>query len=117
VATLTTVPDTVDIVHYGGDTLSIGVTAPAGFVAGRVWSAQVRDTRDAASAVADFTIVPGATEDQVTLLLPADTCRTLAAALESSYVWDVQVAPAGGGDPTQTLAQGAFKVTLDVTRA
>lgn len=117
-AVIKTIPETVDIDHYGGDTLSLGVSFPAGFVSGRVWTAEVRDTRDAANVVASFTVIPGATEDDpITLMLPAATCRTLAADLTSNYVWDCQVAPAGGGDPTQTIAQGALKISLDVTRA
>lgn len=117
-AVIKTVPETVDIDHYAGDTLTIDVSFPQGFVAGRVWSAHVRDTRDAVSQVAEFTVVPGATEDDpVQLVLPSSVCRTLATDLTAQYVWDVQVAPAGGGDPTQTIAQGALKISLDVTRA
>jgi hypothetical protein len=115
---LSLVPSTVDILAYAGDTLEVRLTHPAGFVAGRVYTAQVRATRGAATVDAEFTVSPGATEDAPVLLtLPATTMAELVGdAQQYEGVWDCQIAPAAGGDPTQTVAQGRFVAFLDVTR-
>lgn len=138
-ATLDTRPDTVDISHYGGDTLTITVTAPESLVGGREWSAQIRTTRDAANVDAQFVITPPAEPNgPAYLVLPASECRRLvgqAAALMTrrtiaprgpevnplalgkySGVWDCQITGPGGTDPVRTLAQGSITIDLDVTR-
>jgi hypothetical protein len=129
-AVLSTTPDVVDLQCYAGDTLTIRVEIlddPAGFIAGREWSAQVRSAWDAATVDAQFVCTPDATG--CTLTLPAAQTSalvgmTLLAApgtftiVQGKYVgvWDVQLAPAGGGDPTTTVARGQATFTGDVTR-
>lgn len=133
-AKLSAVPQTVDLEAYGGDTFTLAVTAPAALVDGRVWTAQIRDTRTSDTVDATFTITPPAVADgPAYLTLPADVTEGLLAgaplvnrvnprtgALYAvpmySGQWDVQVAGAGGADPVTTLAQGTFTCTVDVTR-
>ena len=131
-AKLSTAPQTVDVDAYAGDTLTIQVTAPDALVAGREWSAQVRSAADSALVDAEFTITPPSVADgPAYLILPSDvtaalvtggTLTTMLASgrtiVEGKYVgvWDVQLAPAGGGDPVTTLARGTLIITGDVTR-
>ena len=141
--TLDTTPAVVNVIHYAGDTLVIEVRTQPGFVAGRIWTGQLRANTLATTVDAVFTVILGATEDDpVTLMLPSSVTRGLVTppttgllqvapsmpglpsvrAVDSaqlpSYngVWDVQLAPVGGGDPTTTVARGAILITLDVTR-
>jgi len=141
VASLDLTPQIFDIKAYGGDTLTIQVSFPAGFVAGRVWRAQVRPTATSAKIDAEFQIILGANADApVTLRLTSAVTRALvtegAATLLrtptrrtgpsllavgdplATYkgVYDCQVAPSGGGDPTNTVVRGNLELTLDVTR-
>jgi len=148
VATIDGTPQVCDITWYGGDTLPLEVRFPPGYVAGRVWTAQVRGVATSATVDATFQITLGATaDDPITLLLPADVTRDLvtsaalltrgqeavrrgragapplAEALAAgdplasySGVWDCQLAPPAGGDPTTTVVRGKLTITLDVTR-
>ena len=126
-AVSSSVPDVVDIKAYAGDTYTRQVvfTDPT-FIGGRVWSAQVRAAGDASIVDATFTIVPDATGCTYTLTA-ADTQALwalsvtrppvgLTAAPGYSGVWDLQLAPVGGGDPTVTICRGAVSVLGDVTR-
>jgi hypothetical protein len=138
---INTTPTVVDLIHYAGDTLNLEVRFPAGYVAGRIWTAQVRSDVLATTIDATFTITLGATQDDpVILTLPSSVTRSLVTSptlmtakvtmpgqpttqavgdVLPSYagVWDAQLAPSGGGDPTTTVARGSLRLTLDVTRA
>jgi hypothetical protein len=120
-ATLNSSPDLVDLVGYAGDTLTVTVTAPTSFIAGRVWAAQIRATAGASGVDATFIITPPTvTDGPATLVLPAaETARLFSSGVGKVYagVWDCQLAPAGGGDPVTTLAQGRLTIGGDVTRA
>ena len=127
-ATLDTRPDTVDILHYAGDTLTLAIRAPSAYIAGRVWSASVRSTRSAATVDATFDIIEPTVVDgpaYVTLtsadtallgglgvMVPGDGGLSV-----KTYtgVWDVQVKHPSG-DPVSTLVQGIIKIESDVTR-
>jgi hypothetical protein len=131
-ATLDTSPQQVDLVGYAGDTLSFSVTAPTTFIAGRGWSAQVRSTVDAATVDAEFQVIaPTVVDGPAFLTLTADDTRALhsggatatrvvggRAVTSGTYsgFWDVQLAPAGGGDPVTTLVQGKITIPGDITR-
>lgn len=108
-------PQTVDIHHYGGDTLSIRIKIDAAVVAEREWSAQVRSRRGSAHADATFTIVPDELGAHI-LLLAEDTLRLSARNVYTGF-WDVQLAPSGGGDPVTTLVEGTLRIYPDVTRS
>ena len=125
------VPDIADIEHYGGDTLVrqvvIDTDDPAGFVAGREWSAQVRSAWDSPTIDAQFVVTPDATGCVLTLpsavtaallgMTTRDTPGTFTI-VQGKYVgvWDCQLSPAGGGDPTTTVMRGSFTLIGDVTR-
>lgn len=110
-------PTRVDIRGYAGDTLSLQVTFPAGLVGTRQWTAQVRAGRTDQAVLATFTVTAGTTaDDPVTLILPAATTSQLCASETWQGVWDVQLAPGAGGDPTQTIAHGDLSLLKDVTR-
>lgn len=130
-ATSSSEPDVVDLRGYGGDTLTRRIevlTDPAGFIAGRVWSAQVRESWNSTDVDAEFTVTADATG--ATIMLPAeDTAALLGlsaarstpavrAVLGDKYsgVWDVQLAPPAGGDPTTTVCRGTVTILGDVTR-
>lgn len=131
-AVIDTRPDTVDIIHYGGDTLTIRVEAPAGVTDGMDWAAQVKASRDVDVVDAEFDITPPVTPGgPAYLVLPSAVCKALTAtgavaremvdgrmAVVQRYTgeWDVQVS-AAGSDPVRTLAQGALTIELDVTRS
>lgn len=131
-ALLSVLPKVVDVDCYGGDTLTIRVDAPSSLIADREWSAQVRKAPGAPAVDATFIIVPPTeTDGPAFLTLPGEVTALLAAsgtvvniggigrtvmAKKYTGVWDVQVAPAGGGDPITTLARGSFTSTDDVTR-
>jgi len=127
------VPETVDLDGYAGDTLTRRITVPPGFIAGRVWLAQVRSTEDATVIDATFEVTPPAGDDgsPAFITLTAETTAALVTGAPLGTravsgrivtggvykgVWDVQLAPPGGGDPTQTLCRGAVTLIGDVTR-
>jgi hypothetical protein len=123
----------VDLEGWAGDTLTRAITVPAGFIQGRVFTAQVRSAADASIIDATFTVIPpvGDTGLPAYLTLSSATTaglvtggvistrvvsgRTVTQGIYKG-VWDVQLAPAGGGDPTTTLCQGKVTITGDVTR-
>lgn len=136
--TLDTRPQVVDIYHYAGDTLTIRVTAPAGVIAGMVWTGQIRSARDASAIDAEFLITPD--ETGASVVLPAAISASLAstgavlsgAALRRADpqpwsqkitalqryigVYDVQVSGPGGAEPVRTLVQGTLTLDMDVSR-
>jgi len=151
VATIDLTPQVLDIKAYGGDTVPILITFPPGYVAGRIWKAQVRTAATNTTTDAEFQVTLGATQDDpVTLILTSESTRALvtSAVLRAeqeaaakaparasrgpfssadpkvvgaplaSYkgVWDCQLAPSGGGDPTTTIVRGTVELTLDVSR-
>jgi len=120
-ATLNSSPQVVDLVGYAGDTLTVTVTAPTAFIAGREWLAQLRATAGAAAVDASFSISPPSVVDgPATLVLSAaqtaQLFNTSIGGKAYSGVWDCQLAPAGGGDPVTTLVQGRVTISGDVTR-
>jgi hypothetical protein len=146
VAVIDLTPQVLDITALGGDTVSFEVRFPPGYVAGRTWTAQVRAKPEDTSVDATWIVALGATaDDPIHLTLTAATTRSLvtsaALARQTSSVvrrssaqptapfaageplatykgvWDCQLAPAGGGDPTTTVITGSVTIKLDVTRA
>lgn len=113
---LSTLPQVVDIDHYAGDTLPIHITISDALIGGRVFSAQVRKTKNATKIDASFTVtvVPGVGAD---IMLSSADCLELTKRGDYEGFWDVQLAPAGGGDPVTTLAAGTLRLHSDVTRA
>lgn len=130
---LDTTPQQVDINHYGGDTLTIRVTAPDSLVAGRNWAAQVRKTATATTVDATFTITPPEVPDGPAYLVlsSADCSRLLgigttvrvkdantglyAAQQQYTGFWDCQLSVAGA-DPVTTIVKGGITLVLDITR-
>ena len=127
------IPGTVDIKGYAGDTLTRSVTAPAALVDGLEWTAQIKAARDSDVVDAEFTITPPAVAGgPAYLVLPAaETARLVegaavrrvrTAAGQTAYeavyegVWDCQVSGVDGADPVTTLVQGKVTITLDVSR-
>ena len=108
-------PTEVNISAYGGDTLPLHFQVDSAVVAGRVWSAQVRPEKTSQRVDATLLVQEDATGAYVTLS-GEDSSRLCARGPYSGY-WDVQLAPAGGGDPVTTLAYGTFELEPDVTRS
>ena len=133
-AIISTVPELIDFEHYGGDTLTITVTAPSALVDALDWAAEIRRTRDAVTVDAVFTITPPSVADgPAYLVLPSDEVERLATLgppvlrrvptsrgvrdVVQLYagVFDCQVS-AAGADPVTTLFQGTLTLFADVTR-
>lgn len=114
-AELSTLPQEVNIDHYGGDTLPIHIVISDALIAGRVFTAQVRAKTVTAKVDATFVVVvvPGVGAD---LMLLAEDCRRLSARGLYEGVWDVQLAMPDGLDPVTTLGFGELRVHPDVTR-
>jgi len=114
-AELNTLPQVIDIDAYGGDTLTIHIKADSTTIAGREFTAQVRLATDDSTVDATFTS-QSTSEGADISLAAADSARLSADGLYEG-VWDVQLAPVGGGDPVTTLGYGALRIHPDVTRA
>jgi hypothetical protein len=133
--TIDTRPQEVDISAYGGDTLTIQITAPDTLVAGMDWNAQVRKDRNPTTPVdATFLITPptGAGVPAAVVLSAVDTARlsgagairrvvnptTGATQQSQTYtgVWDCQISDPTNPDPVITLVQGTITLDADVTR-
>ena len=131
--TLDFTPKVVNLKCHAGDTASFRVFASTAFVAGRVWTAQVRSASGSALVDATLQVVPPTVTDgpAYLTLTSADSARLAAmgngvqvmrltgggeAPVLYSGVWDCQVAPVGGGDPTNTVAHGSVTISGDVTR-
>lgn len=141
-ATLSTVPEVVDIEHYGGDTLTVRLDLPDGFAdAALEWRAQIKSAREQTTPDAVFAITEptGPGTPAFLVLSSADSARlvgvgtgalgmgqaiirrrakdgTLRVIRQYSGQWDVQVSGIGGVDPVRTLVQGALTIEIDVTR-
>lgn len=107
-------PQTVNIDHYAGDTLTLHVTVSDAIVDGRLWKAQVRRRRTDPRPAASFVITPTATGADV--ILRAADCQELARRGVFSGFWDVQVYAEVGDDPVTTFAQGDIRIHNDVSR-
>jgi len=116
VTLLDTRPQVVDVDHYGGDTLTLHIHISDALIGGREFSAQVRKTKSSTRVDAEFSVilVPGTGAD---IVLSYVDCLELTRRGDYEGFWDVQLAPAGGGDPVTTLAHGEMRVRSDVTRA
>lgn len=124
-------PDSVDIIHYAGDTLTIQITAPGSITDGKTWLAQVKASRDSDVVDAEFVITPPQTSGGPALLVleTEETARLIGnaavvrvrdgatARTVRRYVgeWDCQVS-VNGDDPVTTLVQGTLTIEQDVTR-
>lgn len=113
-ADLSTMPQEVNVQHYGGDTLIIHIKIDTTLIAGRVFTAQVRSKAVVSKIDASFSVTVTATGADITLA--SVDCQRLSARGLYEGVWDVQLAPAGGGDPVTTLAYGGLLLNPDVTR-
>lgn len=111
---LSTLPQVVDIDAPAGDTLTLYVTISAELIGSRVFTAQVRANKSAAKVDATFSVTLTATGADV-VLASADSQRLTKRGPFEGY-WDLQLAPAGGGDPVTTLAGGVLRLHPDVTR-
>lgn len=132
--TIDTRPKVVDITAYGGDTLTIKVTAPVAITNGMVWNAQLRaDREDATPVDATFTITPPnpPTDPAAYLVLKSADCRRLigtgtvltrrtkaGVVTVQSYtgVYDCEIKHPTNPDPVTTLVQGTLTLDMDVTR-
>ena len=134
--TIDTRPQTVDISHYAGDTLTIQVLVSDGLAEGKVWKAQVKRDRESGIVDAEFAVIPipgGAdlvlsAEDSRALtqiagaLMAGRSLRGVSAQFSApvvekySGVWDVEISD-DGADPVITLAQGSLTIDMDVTRS
>lgn len=111
---LSTMPQQVNIEHYGGDTLPIHVKAPPEIIAGREFTAQVRGKAVASKVDATFSVILTAVGADI--ILSSEDCRRLSARGIYEGVWDVQLAMPGGLDPVTTLGFGDLIINPDVTR-
>lgn len=134
-ATLSSVPQSVDLSAYGGDTFSFSITAPSALVDGMEWLAQIRSANDSTLIDAVFDIIPPTVPDGPAFLtLPSSETRRLVEGsglqvvrklgvaqpmMVQQYkgVWDCQVSGVGGIDPVVTLVVGTITIDLDVSRA
>lgn len=112
---LNTLPEIINIDHYGGNTLTLHIKADAATIAGRSFSAQVRSRATASKIDAAFSVLVTA-EGADIILSSADAAQLTLRGLYEG-VWDVQLEPPTGVDPITTLACGEFRVHPDVTRA
>jgi hypothetical protein len=85
-------------------------------IAGRVFTAQVRSSRNATRPDAVFSVVLRAGYGADIVLASAD-CLALTRRGDYEGFWDVQLAMPDGSDPVTTLAHGELRLHSDVTRA
>ena len=131
--TLDTRPQSVNITHYGGDTLTLSVTAPGWLTDGKEWAAQIRTTKtsdivDAEFQIAKPTVSGGpayltlTSEDSARLIgsapvvtrrMPDGSTRVVH---QYTGLWDCQVYDAVERDPVRTIVQGSIMLEMDVTR-
>lgn len=114
-AELNTLPQVIDIDAYGGDTLLIHIKVDAATIGTRVFSAQVRAEPTATVIDASFEVT--LTAEGADIMLKSIDAGRLSEDGDYEGFWDVQLAPAGGGDPVTTLGHGALRLHPDVTRA
>ena len=131
-AALNTRPKVQDIDAYGGDTLTIKITAPDSLTAGKTWNAQLKTTRDSDVVDAEFVITPPETPGGPAYLvltaamtsalvegMPIANIRNAVgvtvAAKQYTGEYDCQISM-NGLDPVRTLVQGKIVLDQDVTR-
>lgn len=112
-ADLETIPNEVNIDHYGGDTLVLHIKIDPAVVSGRDWNGQVRSVRAHPKIEAEFKFIDTATG--VDAVLESADVQRLSSRGPFSGVWDIQLSFAGD-DPVTTIAQGSLKIMPDVTR-
>jgi len=121
-ATFNVMPAVHNFNAYAGDTLTFQVVMRTEDIAGRVWSGQVRRTSPSTTIEATLVITPPTETDgpAFATLTAVDSARLAASvagtATKFTGVYDVQLAPPGGGDPTTTLVRGSITIGTDVTR-
>ena len=110
-------PVPVNIKVYRGDSgrLRITVTDPDGLpvnISAATWDADIRDTVDAVTVIAQLTMTPvaGQTNAVDVILSSTESLKLIAA----KYVYDVQMTL---NAEVQTLIAGDITVTKDVSRA
>ena len=113
-ADLSTIPQEVNIVHYGGDTLTLHINIAPELIGGREFRAEVRSKATLQRVDATFVVVLTAAGADIQLL-SAD-CQRLSARGTYEGVWDVQLAMPDGGDPVTTLGYGELSIVPDVTK-
>lgn len=113
-ADLSTMPQIVNVEHYGGDTLTIHLKVATEIIAGRVFSAQVRSKAVTAKVDAAFGVILTAAGADI-VLSSADS-RRLSSRGDYEGVWDVQLAMPDGSDPVTTVGYGEMLIHPDVTR-
>jgi hypothetical protein len=124
VATLSLVPQQVDLALYAGDGAALRITVrntespPAPLDLTGAVTAQIRHARPDAAPLVDFTVdAAEAASGVVVLHLTGAQTAALVNGTGEAFkgVYDVQWTPEGS-EPV-TLVQGAVTCTLDVTRA
>lgn len=114
-------PDVVDVTHYQGDAWSrtfrfwtnAAHTIPLD-VSGRTFTAKIRTSRSATTAVGSLTIdATNAATGTIVVSLGSALAALLA---PGAYVWDVEWLVSGADLPT-TVCTGAWIESGDVTRA
>lgn len=115
---LTSVPDSIPLRLYGGDTRTITITAPGALVDGMEWLGQIRETRTSTEVAATFQITPP-------VVLDGPAYATLTSSVSAGLVagrdvfkgfYDIQISGAGGIDPVTTIIQGTVQIDADVSR-
>ena len=113
-ADLSTMPQVVNVEHYGGDTLPIHIKATPEIIAGRVFSAQVRSKAVTAKVDATFGVI--ITPEGADIILSSADSRRLSMRGLYEGVWDAQLSMPDGSDPVTTVAYGELLIHPDVTR-
>ena len=113
-ADLSTMPEEINVVHYGGDTLTIHIQITAQTIGGRTFFAQVRQKATNSRIDATFGVI--VTAEGADIVLSSEDSKRLSARGVYEGVWDVQLAEADGSDPVTTLAYGDMVINPDVTR-
>jgi hypothetical protein len=125
-------PDSIDVLGYAGDTLTLAVVAPASLVDGKTWKAEIRSAESSSVVDASFAITPPTVADgPAYLVLDSETTRLLAGTgvlrrirsrdgttyevIRYKGVFDCQVS-VNGSDPVRTLVKGTLSIDQDVTR-
>lgn len=111
---LSTLPQIINIDHYGGDTLTLHHKVAPEVIDGREFFAQIRSKASSSRVDATFSVV--LTVEGADLILSSADSRALCSRGLYEGAWDVQLAATGGADPVTTLAYGEFRVHPDVTR-
>jgi hypothetical protein len=126
-------PQSVNISGYGGDTLTIKISAPAELTDGMLWKAQVRSARTDELIAAEFEIIPPeASGGPAYIVLDSEVSRSLVETApvvrrrttrtgtvytqRYSGFWDCQLTDEAATDPKVTFVQGELTIDLDVTR-